>query len=48
MVGPAAAGSIAGSTGDAVPFVLAAAGSFAALLFLRPSAGLAAPGGSQA
>ena len=38
MVGPAAAGSIAGSTGDAVPFVLAAAGSLAALLLLSGSA----------
>ena len=40
MIGPAAAGTIAGATGDAIPFVLAAAGSVAALIFLRPSVGL--------
>jgi MFS family permease len=48
MVGPAAAGSIAGATGDAVPFVLAAAACVAALVLLRPSVGLAAPRGSEA
>ena len=37
VIGPAAAGSIAGATSDAVPFVLAAAGCMAALLFTRPS-----------
>ena len=37
VIGPAAAGSIAGATSDAVPFVLAAAGCVAALLFIRPS-----------
>ncbi len=36
MVGPAAAGAIAGSTGDAVPFLLAACASIAAFAFLRP------------
>jgi MFS family permease len=34
MLGPAAAGTIAGATGDAVPFVLAAAAAVAALAFL--------------
>ncbi len=48
MVGPAAAGAIAGATGDAVPFVLAAAGSAAALVLLRPSVGLPAARGSEA
>ena len=48
MVGPAAAGTIAGQTGDAVPFVVAAAGSVAALVFLRPSPGLPAARGSEA
>jgi DHA1 family inner membrane transport protein len=42
MIGPAAAGTIAGATGDAIPFVLAAAGCVAALIFLRPSVGLPA------
>jgi hypothetical protein len=37
VIGPAAAGTIAGATGDAIPFVLAAAGCLAALIFLRPS-----------
>jgi len=37
MIGPAAAGAIAGATGDAIPFVLAAAGCVAALVFLRPA-----------
>jgi MFS family permease len=36
MIGPAAAGLIAGATGDAVPFLLAAACPLAALAFLRP------------
>jgi MFS family permease len=48
MLGPAAAGTIAGATGDAVPFVLTAAGAVAALAFLRPSIGLPAPRGSEA
>jgi len=48
MLGPAAAGTIAGATSDAVPFVLAAAASVAALAFLRPSIGVPAPRGSQA
>lgn len=48
MVGPAAAGVIAGATGDAVPFVLAAAGSAAALMLLRPAVDLPAPQGSEA
>jgi MFS family permease len=48
MLGPAAAGTIAGATSDAVPFVLAAAASVAALAFLRPSVGVPAPRGSQA
>jgi MFS family permease len=38
MLGPAAAGGIAGATGDSVPFVLAALGCVAALVFLRGSA----------
>jgi len=48
MIGPAAAGTVAAATGDAVPFVLAAAGSVAALVLLRPSVGLPAPRGSEA
>jgi MFS family permease len=48
MLGPAAAGTIAGATGDAVPFALAAASAVAALAFLRPSIGLPAPRGSEA
>jgi MFS family permease len=48
MVGPAAAGAIAGATGDAIPFVLAAAGSAAALVFLRTSMRRPAPRPSQA
>jgi hypothetical protein len=47
MVGPAAAGTIAGATGDAVLLVLAAAGSVAALVLLRPSVGLPTPRGSE-
>ena len=35
MVGPAAAGAIAGATGDAIPFVLMAVCTLAALIFLR-------------
>jgi MFS family permease len=35
MLGPVAAGAIAGATGDAVPFLLAALGALAALAFLR-------------
>jgi len=48
MVGPAAAGTIAGATGDAVPFALAAAASAAALVFLRPSMRGIATGRSRA
>jgi MFS family permease len=48
MVGPAAAGTIAGATGDAIPFVLAAGGCVAALIFLRPSVDLPAVLGSRA
>jgi MFS family permease len=48
MVGPAAAGAIASTTGDSVPFLLAAAGSVVALAFLRPSIGVPAPRGSEA
>ena len=48
MVGPAAAGTIAGATGDPVPFALAAAASAAALVFVRPSMDRLAPGRSQA
>lgn len=48
MVGPAAAGAIAGATGDAIPFVLAAAGSVAALVFLRTSMSRPAPRRSEA
>jgi MFS family permease len=40
MIGPAAAGTIAVATGDAIPFVLAAVGCLAALILLRPSVGL--------
>jgi MFS family permease len=43
MIGPAAAGSIAGATGDSIPFVLAAVGCVVALIFLRPSSALRAP-----
>jgi MFS family permease len=42
VIGPAAAGTIAGATGDAIPFVLAAAACIAALIFLRPSVDLPA------
>jgi MFS family permease len=35
VVGPAAAGAIAGATGDAIPFVLAAAACVGALLAAR-------------
>ena len=42
VIGPAAAGTIAGATGDAIPFVLAAASCVAALVFMRPSVGLPA------
>src|SRR5271155_619969 len=35
VIGPAAAGTIAGATGDAIPFVLAAASCVAALVFMR-------------
>jgi MFS family permease len=38
MLGPAAAGLIAAATGDAIPFVLAAACALAALAFLREPA----------
>ncbi len=38
MIGPAAAGALAGAAGDSIPFVLAAAGCLAALVFLRPPA----------
>ncbi len=48
MVGPAAAGAIAGATADAVPFVLGVAVSAAALAFLLPSVGRLAPGRSEA
>jgi len=48
MVGPAAAGLIAGTTGDAIPFVLAAAGSVAALVLVRASTGVPAPRSSKA
>jgi MFS family permease len=48
MIGPAAAGTIAGATGDAIPFVLAAGGCVAALILLRPSVDLPAVLGSQA
>jgi MFS family permease len=37
MIGPAAAGAIAGAAGDSIPFLLAAAGCVAALAFLRAS-----------
>ncbi len=47
MVGPAAAGAIAGTTGDAVPFLLAAAASLAAFALLRPSRALPLPRGSR-
>ena len=43
MIGPAAAGAIAGAAGDSLPFVLAAVGCVVALIFLRPSPGLPAP-----
>jgi MFS family permease len=36
MVGPAAAGAVAGVTGDSVPFILAAAGCALAFLLFRP------------
>jgi MFS family permease len=39
LVGPAAAGVIAGATGDAIPFVLASASCVAALILLRPPIG---------
>ena len=42
MIGPAAAGAIAGVTGDAIPFVLAATSCAAALVFLRFSVDLPA------
>jgi MFS family permease len=42
VIGPVAAGTIAGATGDAIPFVLAAATCAAALIFMRPSVGLPA------
>jgi MFS family permease len=42
LIGPAAAGTIAGVTGDAIPFVLAAGACVAALILLRPSVGLPA------
>ncbi len=48
MVGPAAAGAIAGAAGDSIPFVLAAAGCVVALVLLRPSAMLPAPARSRA
>ncbi len=48
MVGPAAAGAIAGATADAVPFVLGVAVSVAALVFLLPRVGRLAPGRSEA
>ncbi len=38
MIGPAAAGAIAGAAGDSLPFVLAAVGCVLALIFMRPSA----------
>ena len=47
MVGPAAAGLIAGATGDAIPFVLAAACPLAALAFLRASLATRGPVRSQ-
>jgi MFS family permease len=37
MIGPAAAGAIAGAAGDSLPFVLAAVGCVVALIFMRPS-----------
>jgi MFS family permease len=48
MVGPAAAGTIAVATGDAIPFVLAAAGCVGALVFLRPTVRVPAPARSHA
>jgi MFS family permease len=40
MIGPVAAGIVAGATDDAIPFILVAAGCVVSLLFLRPSIGL--------
>ena len=37
MIGPAAAGAIAGAAGDSLPFVLAAVGCVVALIFMRPA-----------
>jgi MFS family permease len=48
LVGPAAAGTIASLTGDAIPFVLAAACSLAMLAFLRAPRATPRPVSSQA
>ena len=47
LIGPAVAGTIAGATGDAIPFVLAALCSVAALVLLRPPVGVRAHARSQ-
>jgi MFS family permease len=47
MLGPAAAGAIAAASDDAIPFVLAAAGSAAALALMRPRVHLPTPLRSQ-
>jgi MFS family permease len=46
MVGPAAAGAVAGVTGDSVPFILAAAGCAVAFLLFRPRSTRAASSAS--
>jgi predicted MFS family arabinose efflux permease len=48
VIGPAVAGAIASASGDAIPFVLAAASALAALALLRIPAALPRPARSQA